>query len=100
MIVIQQAVASPSKPSAAWFFGNQAVSPGGRLIPEIKEEGGVFYMVLKIPNVSPVYCCSGSIVFALGNTKGTRAMTRFVCVCVWRGWGGGGRERAGGGGGR
>ncbi|KAL8579173.1 hypothetical protein ACOMHN_010757 [Nucella lapillus] len=50
MIMVRQAISCPSKPTALWYFGNQPVSPVGRLKTDITKEGDLYYMTLKIPN--------------------------------------------------
>ena len=57
MIVIQQAIASPTKPTVSWYFGNQPITPGGRHGLDVTKEGDLFYVTLKVPNVSAV--CNG-----------------------------------------
>ena len=52
LIVIQQAIASATKPSVLWYFGNQPISPGGRLAMDVVQEGDLYYITLKIPSVS------------------------------------------------
>ncbi|KAK7500459.1 hypothetical protein BaRGS_00008366, partial [Batillaria attramentaria] len=51
-IVIQQCVSSQSPPEGIWYFGNQPITPGGRLQMQMVPEGGQYYLTLKIPNVT------------------------------------------------
>ncbi|XP_055958001.1 muscle M-line assembly protein unc-89-like isoform X2 [Patella vulgata] len=50
VIMIDQAIKSPTKPDIKWMFGNAPVPATGRFKTDVKEEGGLFYSSLKIGN--------------------------------------------------
>ncbi|KAL8565323.1 hypothetical protein ACOMHN_029019 [Nucella lapillus] len=78
MIIIQQAVSSPSAPACSWYFGNAPVTSGGRLIYEVNKEGNLYYAILKIPNSTDKD--SGMYKVVMKNSGGEATTTATVNV--------------------